>query len=298
MHMSLLLSLVLALACFHLTSSTCTTLPIKLPPRVVVSSSESCPSDEEKGEILTQLNDDLDSIIDDQLELFQNLSFPVVCPGGGWIKVADFNLEENSEAECPGGWEKAVSDGIPYCKLAGTEPCLSSVYPTNPISYSQVCGRVKSYQIGRTTAFFPYTIDQDFDVAYVDGVSITRGTPREHIWSFAAGYFSSSGNDGFHCPCIDNNEEFIPPFVGNDYFCDSGTTENPSFNTFYSDNPLWDGAGCEAGNGCCARGPYFFADLGEPSCDPLEARLCLSVKGDIDRLKVNVGVTIIELYVK
>ena len=90
--------------------------------------------------------------------------------------MADFNLEENSEAECPGGWEKAVSDGIPYCKLAGSEPCLSSVYPTNPISYSQVCGRVKSYQIGRTTAFFPYTIDQDFDVAYVDGVSITRGT--------------------------------------------------------------------------------------------------------------------------
>lgn len=294
--MSLLLSLALALACFRLTSSTCTTLPIPFPARVVTSSSESCPSEEEKEGILTQLNNDLDGIIDDQLAVFQSLSFPVACPGQGWIKVEDFNLEANNEIECPGGWEKAVSDGISHCRLPRDDiPCQSSIYSTN-FSYSQVCGRVKSYQIGRTTAFYPYTLSQNFNSSYLDGVSITRGTPKEHIWSFASGFFSIS-NTEFLCPCINNNLDVIPSFVGDNYFCDSGTNEEAAFREFYGDNPLWDGAGCEAGNGCCARGPYFFANLTKASCDPLEARICLSVKGN-DRERVNIGVTIIELYVK
>lgn len=274
----------------------------------MTSSSESCPSDEEKEDILTQLNNDLDGIIDDQLAVFQALSFPVACPGEGWIKVADFNLEENSEAECPGGWVKDVSDNISHCRLpiielveppTPYEPCLSYNHSTNSVSYTQVCGRVKSYQIGRTTAFFPSSLHPTLNDEYLDGVSITRGTPREHVWSFASGYFSSSSpmNTGYLCPCINGSSLAVPSIVGDNYFCDSGTAGEVNFRVFYGDNPLWDGAGCEDGNECCARGPYFLADLEKASCDDLETRICLSVSGK-DRGRVNIGVSIIELYVK
>ena len=33
-----------------------------------------------------------------------------------------------------------------------------------------------------------------------------------------------------------------PGFVGNDYFCDTGSTNQLTFNHLYIDNPLWDGA--------------------------------------------------------
>ena len=32
-----------------------------------------------------------------------------------------------------------------------------------------------------------YAVDQPLDSAYVYGVSITHGTPRNHIWTYAAG---------------------------------------------------------------------------------------------------------------
>ena len=69
-----------------------------------------------------------------------------------------------------------------------------------PFSCSTVCGRIIGYQIGSTDAFCPfqsrcnyrrnddpaipraYTIDD----VYVDGLSLTHGHPREHIWTFAA----------------------------------------------------------------------------------------------------------------
>ena len=33
-------------------------------------------------------------------------------------------------------------------------------------------------------------------------------------------------------------------FVGADYFCDTGSQQMAQRNILYSDNPLWDGAGC------------------------------------------------------
>ena len=39
------------------------------------------------------------------------------------------------------------------------------------------------------------------DGAYVSGVSLTHGSPRQHIWTFVAGYseFNNIGDD--FCPC-------------------------------------------------------------------------------------------------
>lgn len=304
--MSCMLSLAIFLACsFQLSSTVCTDLPIRLPGKVVVPSSDSsqptCPSDSERQSILDELNTDLDGIIDAQLEIFQRLSFPVECPGDGWVKVFDLNLETNSEDPCPNSWIKTTVNGILHCRLPqGGSECQNETVSTNSLSYSRVCGRLKGFQYGRTSAFFPYSSIAGSGVGingvYLDGVSITRGTPREHIWSFASGYSSIEGLVGFQCPCISESLVGVTPppdFVGNNYFCDSGTDTEPASGQFYGSNPLWDGQGCQAGNQCCSRGPYFFAELPEASCDPLEVRLCV-----YNTATINVGLSIMELYVK
>ena len=72
---------------------------------------------------------------------------------------------------------------------------------------------------------------------YVDGVSITYGTPPTHIWTYAAGA-SVSSNSKYGCPC--NTEPGVQPptFVGTDYYCETGTTQSGSWCT---NDPLWDG---------------------------------------------------------
>ena len=62
----------------------------------------------------------------------------------------------------------------------------------------------------------------------MDGVSLTHGNPREHIWTFAASLDRNDNlTDGWssHCPWqlnFDINPFDPPPFVGEDCFCDSG----------------------------------------------------------------------------
>ena len=42
--------------------------------------------------------------------------------------------------------------------------------------------------ISALDAFGFRTLEHTIDQAYVDGLSVTHGSPRQHIWSFAAGY--------------------------------------------------------------------------------------------------------------
>lgn len=295
--MACLFCLAIVLACLQLSSATCTDLPIRLAGRVVPPSSEpTCSSDAERQAILDQLDADIDQIIQAQLPVFESLSFPVECPGDGWVRISDFNLETDSEDPCPGGWIRHDIRGISHCRLPSGPQCHSANFSTNSLRYNQVCGRIKGYQDGLTAAFFHSTgVSSDIDSPYLDGIAITRGTPREHVWSFASGYSSSEDAPSFRCPCVaESLAGAIPPptFVGNNSFCDSGTDGTPRSGEFYDANPLWDGQGCLAGNGCCSRGPYFFADLSQATCDPLEVRLCLYDPS------INIGVSIIELYVK
>ena len=68
----------------------------------------------------------------------------------------------------------------------------------------------------------------------------------------------------------------IPPFVGNDYFFESGT--NAAYTgqrSFYGADPLWDGENC-ASNNCCQLNnpPYFTKILPAPTTDNIELRIC------------------------
>ena len=60
---------------------------------------------------------------------------------------------------------------------------------------------------------------------YFDGLAIMSGNPRRHIWTYTAG-FRSSGTGSDSCPCNNGNTLSVPPFVGNDYYCESVTLSN------------------------------------------------------------------------
>ena len=89
----------------------------------------------------------------------------------------------------------------------------------------------------------------------------------------------------------------VPSFVGNDYFCDTGSDlGNPYYRTFHPNNPLWDGQGCGSHSTCCTFNtpPWFFKTLSSPVTDNLELRIC----SDENRSNEDTPLEIIELYVQ
>ena len=87
-----------------------------------------------------------------------------------------------------------------------------------------MCGRARGYQKGHSVALV-YSW-QTIDGYYVDGLSITHGNPRQHIWTFANGMYDGLGDgyDQYNCPCAPGSQYPSPPFVGTNYYCESGAT--------------------------------------------------------------------------
>ena len=87
----------------------------------------------------------------------------------------------------------------------------------------------------------------------------------------------------------------ILPFVGEDYFCESGHNSGQNVLTFHSDDPLWDGDGdgCTASSTCCSfnNPPY---QLPSPTTDDIEARLC----HDESQGNEDTPIEFIELYIQ
>ena len=157
---------------------------------------------------------------------------------GGWMRVGSINITEN-DTQCPGNLLKREDSNTCGVEIvAFSLPHCSSVnFSVNSFRYSKVCGKIKAFPISSLEAFhsrFP-SIDHN----YVDGISLTHGHPRQHIWTLAA------GND-ISCPCTDNceaNSITLPPsFVDKDYFCDTGSEDRS--------NPLWNGGSCVTTNTC------------------------------------------------
>ena len=136
------------------------------------------------------------------------------------------------------------------------------------------------------------------DGYYVDGYSLTHGAPgsRQHIWTFASGYFTGTHTSRYPC---DNGDTYrSPPFVGNDYFCE-GTCLESSYQLsshFYPDAQLWDGQVCEGGGRCCQfnNPPWFTKNLTNPTTDDIELRLCLHHGSS----RSDVALELLELYVQ
>ncbi len=163
-----------------------------------------------------------------------------------------------------------------------TTKCSSVPFPLHLLRYSRVCGRVRAYQFGSPEAFDNGTPNKNIDNIYMDGISFTHGQrPRRHIWTLAA----ATDVSNVDCPCNSNSQvtTITPDFVGNDYFCDTGAQNSSESSTYYGDDPLWDGAGCEPQNTCCTFNnlPWFYKELSEPTTDDIEMRVC-SDNGRVD----------------
>ena len=113
-----------------------------------------------------------------------------------------------------------------------------------------------------------YTIDTD----YADGVLITRGSPRQHLWTYAAGLSETYSYTSFLCPCArtDYNSSWIPSFVGSNFYCETGRIGTGPNGKIFWEDPLWDGKGCfTSGNTCCDRYGWFHRQV-PPTTDDIE----------------------------
>ena len=222
------------------------------------------------------------------------------CGGPGWRRVAYLNMFDPTQT-CPPAWELITtprrSCGRP--SSAGGIVCNSAMFPTQGIQYSQVCGRIIGYQVGHPEAFVAGNIGnpQTIDGAYVDGVSLTYGNPRQHIWSFACAIDERGGVN--RCPCTDTNYQStinIPSYVGNDYFCETGVPTGQIYDgsTFHADDPLWDGQGCGPDSTCCTfnNPPWFCKQLPQSTNADLEVRLCSYQQASIE----NTPIELLEIY--
>ena len=176
--------------------------------------------------------------------------------------------------------------------------CEGLNYTTGNEQYNQVCGRIIGYQIGNTDSF--RGSGQSINTYYVDGVSVTRGSPRQHIWTFSAGIDEQIRYPCCTCPCVAGSRggTHIPSFVGQNYFCETGLTQwNRVQGVFYPDgDPLWDGQGCGPTSSCCIFNspPWFNVTLPSPTTDDIEVRICseAGISGD------DTPIQLMELYVK
>ena len=202
--------------------------------------------------------------------------------GGGWTRIAHINITAGDD--CPSGWIKDTQSGVSFCRPPGDDPagymCYSTHFPTNGSSYTSVCGRARGYQKGEVWGFWGSTTAQgnSTEGSYVDGLSITHGSgPRHHIWTYAVGYYDSSGAT-WACPCSPHLATPPPSYINSDYYCESGASSSPSSTTYYFDDPVWDGSGCSTGNMCCSNNlqPWFYRNLGSSTTDDIETRICLS----------------------
>ena len=194
------------------------------------------------------------------------LNRPCICGGPGWRRAAYLNMSDTTQT-CPQAWELIATPRRSCARPsnAGFLSCYSAMFPTQGIQYSQVCGRVIGYQVGPPQAFFE-SKGRTVNVRYVDGVSLTYGSPRQHIWTFANALDEAGVHDDTsRCICTDSSRPNPPPsFVGNDYFCETGVPPGRGWNfTFYADDPLWDGQGCGPTSTCCTfnNPPWFCKQL-------------------------------------
>ena len=233
---------------------------------VITESRESgtCPSRETRRTTIERIQNDIKARI------------PTInrdCGEGLWYRVAYFDMKDAAQ-NCPSAWREYTSSSVRVCgrPTSSSGGCTGTLYSTAGRQYSKVCGRATGYQVSSPDGFFINSIDQ----SYVDGVSVTYGNPRNHIWTFGVGVTENSAlHRPNNCPCWDSSAKQPPSFVGNNYFCESG---NPSSNFqsgfLYSSDKLWDGQQCSDEGSCCTGPPWFSMELPSSSTDDIEVRIC------------------------
>ena len=260
-----------------------------------VSSCSDIPQDSPSGEYWIQTSNN------SPVQVYCDMTRTCCNTTGGWTRVANLDMTDPSQ-QCPDGFRLLTRTTAPLhtCGRPATG-CVSTTFPVHGIKYSQVCGRVIGYQDQSPDAFHPYYVDRSLSIddSYVDGISLTHGqSPRQHIWTFAA-VLEETRSDSAACPCtrpdIGPYTGVVPPFIGQDYFCETGSRDHWQ-RIFYPDDPLWNGQGCGGTSTCCSfnNPPWFCKQLPQPTADDIELRLC----ANDDTSDEDTPLEIVEFYIK
>lgn len=231
---------------------------------------------------------------------------------GGWARIGALNMTDPGE-RCPPSLQEISAFGR-SCQRTNHSShsgagCSSLYFPTQGFNFSEICGRIIGFQYGPTTAFKSYhdslnrSVTVSINDVHVDGVSLTFGHHRDHIWTLA----SARGlqyRDTSVCPCTGGGTSSptntVPPWVGTDYFCDTAAnitweTIRGSPHIFFPGNKLWDGEDCWGNSTCCEFNspPWFHRQFGGVGIlDYVELRLCGS------NYLTGTPVQLIEIFVK
>ena len=224
------------------------------------------------------------------------------CGQRGWLRIAYINMTEQ-EARCPVPLRQ-ISSPKKLCGRSTTGGgCSSVTFHSFGFRYNHVCGQARGYQYYSTNAFKQVQTDiNDINLYYVDGISITYGSPRRHLWTYTSGLSEDDNtqeNGDYNCPCAKYPGEAPPAFVGSDYYCESAFTGNynpTQHRKIALEDPLWDGEGCSRGSGCCDRAgmPWFCRTLPQQVHEDIEVRLC----SDEAYTNEDNYLELIEVYVK
>ena len=223
--------------------------------------------------------------------------------GGGWTRLAYLDMSDATES-CPSGFGLYQSGGVRACGRATSSggSCVSVQFPSNGISYSQVCGRVVGYQYNSPDAVYPSHgssgSHNDINSYYVDGVSITRGSPRQHVWTLMTGNLEQNSDSQYNCPCATGSTQQVQSFIGDHNYCESGVAGASYSQQLYTSDPLWDGQSCGSAESSCCNVPgipWFHRDYGSTTTtDYIELRVC----GDEGTANEDVPVSYYEIYVQ
>ena len=198
-----------------------------------------------------------------------------LCGGvtGVWTRVAYFNRTASSQQCFNQGLIPQTLSGELTCAITNDDAGCSSVNYTTFLPYSKICGKILANSTATPDGFGMEVRSGNLtlDSNYVDGVSLTHGKPRQHIWTFAADRVKQN------CRC----ENSPPSFINNEhYFCADRDR-----------NPAWDGM-----NGCLTNNPpWFHRELSALTTNDIEMRVCRD-QGRSDN--EDIGITHIELYVQ
>ena len=221
-----------------------------------------------------------------------------VCGTTGWTRVAYLDMSDPSQ-NCPTEFRLVSANGVRSCgrKVSSNPSCNSKVFSTNDMTYFEVCGRALGYQYGSTDANGSNQDGHnDIDSYYLDGISITHGTPRQHIWTYMVGYSEVRSVDS-DCPCNVGNNVGVQSFIGNDYYCESANPNSYSSLKLFTEDTIWDGKGCHNNEAPCCKHPnlpWFYKAFDTATDDDIEIRIC----GDESTSNEETPVSLYEVFVK
>ena len=224
------------------------------------------------------------------------------CGDGFWYQLVSINMS-SVDSQCPDGWMEENEGGVRACGRGSVQArsCQSAFLNSDhQMEYTKVCGRAIGYQYGNPDAFL-FGSGRNIDQDYVDGLSITYGLPRQHLWTYAAavreGPINGADIDS-NCPCASYAGFPAPPYLGDNWYCESGNPDafSPWPPNLLSNDLLWDGEDCEGT--CCSNGkspPWFSVVLPAPTDEYIEARICADEPSDGYE---DVFIEIFEIYIQ